>query len=224
MIVRTASVWILPVLLAITLHEAAHAWVAWRLGDPTAKQQGRVTFNPFSHIDPVGTVALPAILILAKAPILFGWAKPVPIDARYLANPRRDMVLIAAAGPAANLLLALLSALAIHLVPLLPEIAARWAWESLWNAVILNLVLAIFNMLPLPPLDGGKVAVGLLPYHIAVRLGALERYGFLIILALFFLLPMLGDGIGADLDILRWVIWWPVAQLRDLLVFVAGLG
>jgi len=220
----TVSVWVLPVLLAITFHEAAHGWVAWRLGDPTAKQQDRVTFNPLAHIDPVGTVLLPAMLILMKAGFVFGWAKPVPVDPRYLRNPRRDMMLVAAAGPAANIVIAYISALLIHVAPILPDMMAGWAERTLWNSVLLNVLLAVFNMIPLPPLDGGKVAVGLLPYRYARPLAELERYGFLIILGVFFVLPMLGDSIGVDLRIAQWVIWPPFALIRDVLVFASGLG
>lgn len=220
----TVSVWVLPVLLAITFHEAAHGWVAWRLGDPTAKQQDRVTFNPMAHIDPVGTVLLPAMLILMKAGFVFGWAKPVPVDPRYLRNPRRDMMLVAAAGPAANIVIAYISALLIHVAPILPDVMAGWAERTLWNSVLLNVLLAVFNMIPLPPLDGGKVAVGLLPYRYARPLAELERYGFLIILGVFFVLPMLGDSIGVPLRIAQWVIWPPFELIRDVLVFASGLG
>lgn len=222
-IAQTVSVWVLPVLLAVTFHEAAHGWVAWRLGDPTAKRQGRVTFNPFAHVDPVGTVMLPAMLILMKAGFLFGWAKPVPVDTRYLRKPRRDMMLVAAAGPAANVLIAFVSALLLHVAPFLPEIMAGWAWKTLWNSVLLNALLAVFNMIPLPPLDGGKVAVGLLPYRYAHELAKLERHGFLIILGVFILLPMLGQSIGVDLHVVQWVIRAPLELLIDFLVFASGL-
>lgn len=220
----TVSVWVLPVLLAITFHEAAHGWVAWRLGDPTAKQQGRVTFNPMAHIDPVGTVILPAMLILMKAGFLFGWARPVPVDPRYLRNPRRDMVLIAAAGPGANVLIAYVSALLIHVAPVFPDTMAEWAARTLWNSVLLNSVLAVFNMIPLPPLDGGKVAVGLLPYRFARPLAELERHGFMIILGVFIILPMLGDSIGVDLHIVQWIIRAPLELLLEILVYSSGHG
>lgn len=223
-IAATVSVWVLPILLAITFHEAAHGWMAWRLGDPTAKQQNRVTFNPIPHIDPVGTVLLPALLLLTKAGFVFGWAKPVPVDPRYLHNPRRDMVLIAAAGPAANVIIAYASLLLMHVAPMLPDLAAEWAVRTLWNSVLLNAVLAVFNMLPLPPLDGGKVAVGLLPYSYARQLAGMERYGFLIIIGVFFVLPMLGDNIGADLDFVKWIILAPLDVLIDVLAIASGHG
>lgn len=218
------AVWALPVLLAITFHEAAHGWMAWRLGDPTAKQQNRVTFNPIPHIDPLGTILLPAMLIVSNAGFVFGWAKPVPVDARYLRNPRRDMVLIAAAGPAANVIIAYTSLLLMHAAPALPGLAGEWAMRNLWNAVGLNAVLAVFNMIPLPPLDGGKVAVGLLPYPYARQLAGLESYGFLIIIGVFFLLPMLGHSIGANLDFVQWIILAPLHVLIDVLAFASGHG
>ena len=126
----TASVWVLPVLLAITLHEAAHGWTAWKLGDPTAKALGRVSFNPLRHIDLMGTIILPALLIFLRAPFLFGWAKPVPVDMRRLRQPRRDMAIVAAAGPATNLFLAWASAMAAHLLFLLPHDMAIWSAKN----------------------------------------------------------------------------------------------
>ncbi|NNG02837.1 MAG: site-2 protease family protein [Inquilinus sp.] len=218
-----ASVWVLPVLLAITLHEAAHGYVAWRLGDDTAWRQGRVSFNPLRHVDPFGTVALPAMLLLLKAPFLFGWAKPVPVDFRRLRRPRRDMVLVAAAGPCANLLLATCAALLFHVLPILPEAVAGWVGRNLLNAILINLVLAIFNMMPLPPLDGGRIAVGLLPGALARPLARLERYGFLIIIGVVFLLPMIGRQIGIDLEVFYWIVIVPVNWLFTLFAALAGL-
>src|SRR3954467_14962820 len=147
------SVWVLPLLLAITFHEAAHAFVAYRLGDDTAWKLGRVSFNPLRHIDPFGTLVLPAILLLARSPFLFGYAKPVPVNFRALRNPRIGMVLVALAGPATNIALALFAAAAFHLLPLVPASAAQWVADNLKNTVVVNVVLAVFNMLPIPPLD-----------------------------------------------------------------------
>jgi len=219
-----ASVWILPVLLAITLHEAAHGYVAWRLGDDTAYRQGRVSFNPLRHVDPMGTVLLPAMLLLAKAPFLFGWAKPVPVVFRRLGQPRRDMVLVAAAGPCANLLLAACSALLFHLLPILPAAAVGWVAKNLLNSILINLVLAVFNMMPVPPLDGGRIAIGLLPDVLARPLARLERYGFLIIIGVIFVLPMIGRQIGVDLEIFYWIVAVPVNWLATLFAALAGLN
>ncbi len=216
------SVWVLPVLVAITFHEAAHGFVAWRLGDDTAKQLGRVTFNPLKHIDLFGTILLPALLILAQAPLLFGWAKPVPVNFYRLDNPRRDMVWVAAAGPAINLVLAVVSAILIHAALLLPDEVARWSIVNLQNSILINLVLAVFNMIPLPPLDGGRVAVGLLPPAVATPLAKLERFGLFIIIALLLLPRWLGDELGVDLDVIGLVIGGTVSFLFRVIVGMAG--
>lgn len=219
-----ASVWVLPVLLAITLHEAAHGYVAWRLGDDTAWRLGRVSFNPLRHVDPFGTVLLPAMLLLLRAPFLFGWAKPVPVAFHRLRRPRRDMVLVAAAGPCTNLLLATCSALLFHLLPILPDVVARWVAANLVNSIVINSVLAVFNLLPLPPLDGGRVAVGVLPGSLARPLARLERYGLLIIIGVVFLLPMIGRRLGVDLDVFYWLVIIPVQWLTSLFAALAGLS
>ena len=168
----TVSVWVLPLLIAITFHEAAHAFVAYRLGDNTAKELGRVSFNPLKHIDPFGTVILPGVLLLSHSPFLFGYAKPVPVNFRNLNHPRLDMVWVALAGPATNILLALAAATAFHAMPWVPADYAKWTADNLKNTLIINVVLAIFNMLPIPPLDGGRVAVGLLPRFFGLSAGA----------------------------------------------------
>ena len=218
-----ASVWIIPVLLAITLHEAAHGWAAWKLGDDTAKALGRVSFNPLRHIDRFGTIILPAMLLLLRAPFLFGWAKPVSVNFSRLRDPRRGMVLVAAAGPGANILLAFISALLLHVSPLLPQFAELWFAANLVNSIKLNLILAVFNMLPLPPLDGGRVAVGLLPDVLARPLARLERYGMFILIGLIFLLPMLGRQVGLDIDLFTWLVAGPVAFLTEVIAMAAGI-
>lgn len=219
----TASTWAIPVLLAITLHEAAHAYAAWKLGDDTAYSRGRVTFNPLKHVDPFGTVLLPALLLFMRAPFLFGWAKPVPVNFARLGNPRRDMVLVAAAGPATNVFLATASAAFIRLVWLLPEGAVQWSEKMLYNSILLNLILAVFNMLPLPPLDGGRIAVGLLPDFLARPLSRLEPYGMLILIGVIFILPMVGNQLGVDLRIFTWLVWTPVAWALPMFKGLAGI-
>jgi Zn-dependent protease len=239
-----ASTWVLPVVIAVTFHEAAHGFVALRFGDDTALRARRLTLNPFNHIDPFGTVVLPALLLLGSGGrFLFGYAKPVPVNFNRLKDPRRDMVWVALAGPVTNILLALAAATAFHGVAILPggaEFArlglfqllfgnwqilpspAGWVAANLANAVVINCALCVFNMLPLPPLDGGRVAVGLLPRALAYPLARLEPYGMPILLLLLFVLPWLGREIGMNLNIIAYVIGVPMEALIEFVLRITG--
>jgi Zn-dependent protease len=187
--IQLALIWAMPVVAAVVLHEVAHGYVAFRLGDNTAKDRGRLTLNPISHIDLFGTVLLPAFLIFAHSPFVFGYAKPVPVSFGNLRHPKRDMIWVAAAGPATNVVLALLSALAFHLllgayVPEESSTALEGALLMLKGSVLVNIVLAVFNLLPILPLDGGRVLTGLLPLKLAIAYSRLEPFGLFIVVAL----------------------------------------
>jgi Zn-dependent protease len=216
------SVWVIPLVIAITFHEAAHGFVAHRLGDDTAWKLGRVTFNPLKHIDPFGTLIMPAILLLSHSPFLFGYARPVPVNFRALRNPRIDMVWVALAGPATNIALALAAALAFHVLGYLPENAAQWVFDNLKNALAINVILALFNMLPIPPLDGGRVAVGLLPRALAMPLARLEPYGMLILIGFLIILPLAGAQLGLNLDVISAILRKSTGFVIQLLLMVTG--
>lgn len=187
-LLQRISIWLLPVLFAITVHEVAHGWMALRLGDPTAKMMGRLTLNPLKHVDPVGTILVPGLMLFAS-PFIFGWARPVPVTWENLKRPKRDMALVAVAGPLANLAMAILWCVAIRLGIAFYE-QLNWAGIYLIYSgvagLFINGILMVLNLLPLPPLDGGRIAYGLLPGPWAWRLGRLEPYGFVILLALLF--------------------------------------
>jgi Zn-dependent protease len=218
-----ASTLVAPVIIAVTLHEAAHGFVAHRFGDDTAWQAGRVSFNPLRHIDPFGTIILPGLLLWSSSGrFMFGYAKPVPVNFARLNNPRRDMVWVALAGPGTNVLLAIASSLLLYGLGLAPANAARWVGTNLVNSVEFNALICVFNMLPLPPLDGGRVAVGLLPRRLALPLARLERYGIGIVLLLLFVLPWIGAQIGWDLNILGWLVGVPAEALIRLVLAVTG--
>ncbi len=201
------SIWAFPVLVAIVFHEVAHGWVAYRLGDPTAAMMGRLTLNPLSHIDIVGTVLLPAFLIWAGGPV-FGYAKPVPVNFDNLRDPRRDMIRVALAGPGTNIILALLSLVVVKLLLISGNAAAGSTTTYLWymalTSVRINVMLAVFNILPIPPLDGGRVLVGVLPEAQAMQVDRIEPFGFIIVVALL----MVGALEYTLVPIMDLVIWF----------------
>jgi len=193
------AVWLVPLVFAIVFHEVAHGLVARRLGDPTAEQRGRLTLNPIKHIDPFGTVILPLILAVSHAGAIFGWAKPVPVDYRRLKNPRRDMVLVALAGPGMNLLLALFGAAilaaTVYFSGGADGGAARLIAANALNFVLINIFLGVFNLLPVPPFDGGHVVQGLLPQPAAAAFARVGRYSLLVMVVLLLVLPQFGVDI-----------------------------
>src|SRR4051812_9047138 len=196
-IITQIAVWLVPLIIAIVFHEVAHGLVARRLGDPTAQEAGRLTFNPIKHIDPFGTVILPLLLAISHAPV-FGWAKPVPVNFRRLRHPRRDMVLVALAGPGMNLLLAIVGSALLAATVLLTggarETVAGLVAANALNFVLINLFLAVFNLLPVPPFDGGHVVEGLLPPPLAQRFRKIGRYSLLVLVVLLLVLPAISPS------------------------------
>jgi Zn-dependent protease len=218
----TLSIWVIPLVIAITFHEAAHGFVAYQFGDDTAWKLGRVSFNPIRHIDPFGTLLLPAMLLFAHSPFLFGYAKPVPVNFRALNDPRLGMIMVALAGPATNILLALAAAAGFHLLPLVPADYAQWVADNLKNAVLINVVLAVFNMMPIPPLDGGRVAVGILPRPLAIPLARLEPFGMLILIAILILLPLAGSQFGLNLDVISQLLRKATDAIIGIILLLTG--
>jgi Zn-dependent protease len=219
---REATTWVLPIIFAVTFHEAAHGFVAYRLGDDTARRAGRLSLNPINHVDPFGTVLLPAMLYVASG-FLFGYAKPVPVNFGRLRHPRRDTVLVALAGPATNVLLAIVSALLFYMVDSTPAGVADWLARNLVNSLQINAVLCVFNMLPFPPLDGGRVAVGILPGFLARPLARVEPYGMLILM-LIFVVSYAAVRMGLGFNLLGWLIGVPTQELIRFVLTITGHG
>jgi Zn-dependent protease len=220
--ISNATTWIVPVIFAVTFHEAAHGFVALQFGDDTARRAGRVTFNPLRHIDPFGTILLPLMLLLTSG-FMFGYAKPVPVNFGRLKPLRLGMVLVALAGPMTNVLLAIVSCLLFFGVGLMPQAGQEWLARNLVNSLQINCVLCVFNLLPLPPLDGGRVAVGLLPRPLAMPLARLEPYGMLILMGLF-LLGYVSARTGLGLNPLGWLIGVPTHMLIRFALAITGQG
>ena len=219
---------IIAFLFAICVHESAHALVANLCGDPTAKMLGRITLNPIKHIDLFGTIILPLLLLLASFTagglFMFGYAKPVPVRFDRLNHPRRDMVWVALAGPATNLALAILSALFLYAVPFLPGLLQSWTLYNLKYSIEFNIIIGLFNMIPLPPLDGGRVAVGLLPDMLAIPLARTERYGMLILITLLFFLPLVGQQLHMNLNLISFLLEAPYMWLEHLVFAITGFS
>ncbi|MFJ5445613.1 site-2 protease family protein [Methylobacillus methanolivorans] len=184
-LIQKIAIYALPVIFAITVHEAAHGYIARYFGDTTAESLGRITLNPIKHIDPIGTILVPALLVLSGTGFLFGWAKPVPVDFSRLRNPKRDMRWVAAAGPASNFLMAIFWAVVYKFSAMAGDFAVPLALMG-QAGILVNVVLMVLNLLPLPPLDGGRIAVSLMPNQMAYKFAQLERYGFIILLVLMF--------------------------------------
>jgi Zn-dependent protease len=205
--VQELSLWLMPVLFAITLHEVAHGWVAKKLGDRTAEKMGRLSLNPLHHVDPVGTLLIPGVLLALQTGVIFGWAKPVPVDFGRLRKPRRDMVLVAVAGPVANLIMALFWVLIIRLA-ILVEAEFFTVPMALMGqrGIHINLLLMIINLLPIPPLDGGRIAVGLLPPRLGDKYAKIEPYGFFILL-IFIFTPLLSIFLNPPLSLMQRLLY-----------------
>ena len=221
-VVFKVATWLIPLVFAIVLHEISHGWVANAFGDPTAKRLGRLSPNPIRHVDPIGTVALPLLLAVSGAPI-FGWAKPVPVIARRMRNPRVHMMIVALAGPGMNLLLAMLAALALAIVLSIVKSASLlnlFVIANLQNFLVLNVFLAVFNLLPIPPFDGGHVVEGLLPRSLVPGWRRLGRYGFPLLILLLVVLPMLAP----EANIVLHLVVPPVEWMAGLIASVAGIG
>lgn len=211
-LIQRIVVWVLPVIFAITVHEVAHGWVAKKFGDNTAYNQGRLTLNPIKHIDWLGTIVIPGLLLLSFTGFIFGWAKPVPVDPRYFKNPRKDMAIVALAGPLSNLIMAIGWALLARIgVWVNVDFVSMPLIYMGVAGISINLVLALINMLPIPPLDGSRVVTGLLPHRLAWQYNRLERYGFFILLLL-----LMTGGLG-------YILGYPMYYAQQAFFTLAGL-
>jgi Zn-dependent protease len=228
--IETFLIAAIPVVIAITLHEAAHGYAAWAMGDPTAKEAGRLSLNPLAHVDRVGTILLPGFLLLSQlatvghVAFMFGWAKPVPVSAWRFRDPRRGMMFVAAAGPLMNFFLAWLGAVALHLLPILATTrdGAELQLQFVSVFIIANLALGLFNLLPIPPLDGGRIVVGLLPLPAARAWARVERAGILIVLLILFLLPAALREFGYNYDPVREYLGIAILHVSRLILWLAG--
>lgn len=220
--VKNVTTWIVPVVFAVTFHEAAHGFVALKFGDDTALRAGRVSFNPLNHIDPFGTVLLPLLLLLSSG-FMFGYAKPVPVNFGRLKPIRLGAILVALAGPMTNVLLAILSCLLFFGVGLIPASGQEFVARNLVNSLQINCVLCVFNMLPIPPLDGGRVAVGVLPRSLAMPLARVEPYGMLVLMGLF-VLGYVSARTGLGFNPLGWLVAVPASALIHLVLTLTGQG
>ncbi len=218
------TTWILPLIIAIVFHEVAHGWTARYFGDPTAAQEGRLSLNPFKHVDPLGTVILPAMLAIAKLPV-FGWAKPVPVDPSRLRNPRWHMVIVAAAGPLSNILMAIIACVLLFIV--MPadvgssnevDGVSTFLMQNLTNFMLINLFLAVFNMLPIPPFDGSRVLAGILPPELGAKVHALDRYALLIMIFFLVIIPQ----VAPQFDVVSGLVSAPVGYLFNMITGAVG--
>jgi Zn-dependent protease len=207
-------VWILPVIFAITVHEVAHGWVAKKYGDNTASALGRLTLNPIKHIDLLGTIILPGLLLITGTGFIFGWAKPVPVDPRHFKNPRRDMAIVALAGPVANLLMAvgwaLIARVGVAIGMQMESVSLPLIYSGI-AGISINLVLALVNLLPIPPLDGSRILTGILPHYWAWQYNRLERFGFIILLVLLYT------------NVLSVILAYPMFIVQQMFFSIAGL-
>ena len=211
--IQKIAVWVLPVLLAVSLHEAAHAWMADKKGDPTSRLMGRLTFNPIKHIDPIGTIVVPTLMIVLTG-FAFGWAKPVPVDARNLKNPKKDMMWVALAGPASNFIMAIIWAIFLHVSVMFVDSRSAVSLFLLLvpvAGITINVILGVLNLLPIPPLDGGRILTGLLSPQVSEKYSKIEPYGFFIIIALMFT------------GILSYIIFPVIALVLMILSAISGL-